>query len=106
MNPTKPDISPEKVPQSLGVLYALVDRIADAMIGGLQLHKHQASAIRAFTDGMNRGQNQNQIAFNASDYHLIAVGQLNENYTITPMRPTEIINGEMWLATQTNTEKK
>jgi len=53
-------------------VYAIVDRVAGDIFGGLQLHFHDASAIRAFRDLMALP--NSPIGRNPKDYELHYVG--------------------------------
>lgn len=92
----KPDIEPKR-PKPTARIYAILDKVADALTGGLQTHKHEAAAIRVFVDIANDP--QTTIAHHPDDFVLLCLGQVNEDHTITAMeRPLEILTGSAWKA--------
>lgn len=98
---TVPDIEPKKdKPRETSRVYAILDKVADALTGGLQLHKHEAAAVRVFVDIANDP--QTTIAHHPEDFELVCLGQLNEDHTLTAMaRPLVILTGAAWKAAQT-----
>lgn len=78
-------------------IYAIVDKVADNIIGGLQLHRHDAPAVRVFLDAARTtGTLVNQ---HTGDFMLVRLGYLNlqnqieEDYAI-------ILEGETLATTQ------
>lgn len=53
-------------------IYAILDIVADGILGGLYLHKHEAAAVRFFND--IAGDPQTMVARHPSDFNLIRLG--------------------------------
>lgn len=80
-------------------IYAIFDVVAQMIIGGLQLHRHHAAAIRMFGDVASA--KDTAIAQHPKDFNLIFLGQLNDDNTIMAIVPPEVvISGSAWLAAQ------
>lgn len=88
-------------------IYAILDTKANAIIGGLQLHKHPSAAIRTFGD--IAADPKSMIARHPEDYELIELGTLHEdasvakgfNHCIQALPEHEvIITGKAWAAAQ------
>lgn len=78
-------------------IYAVYDNVAESIIGGLQLHYHDAPAIRMYSDIANMP--NSTIGMHPQDYDLLDLGTLNDNATVTPERRT-VLTGAAWLASQ------
>lgn len=63
-------------------IYAIYDRVADSIIGGLQTHKHDAAAVRAFTDVAR--DSQTMIHRHPADYDLVKLGYVTHQCTLDP----------------------
>lgn len=101
-------------------IYAILDKKAQALTGGLQLHRHEAAAVRVFSDIASDP--QTTIARHPEDFELLCLGLLNDEdvydekngvtpirsaYTITATtRPTVVITGAAWKAAQKQEETK
>lgn len=78
-------------------IYAIRDTVAESIIGGLQLHKHDAAAVRTFGD--IAADPQTQLHRHVADFELVCLGRLNgldeieADYTV-------IITGAQWAAAQ------
>jgi len=87
-----------------GNIYAIYDAIAETNIGGLQIHKHDAAAIRIFGDIC--ADPQSMIAKHPKDFSLVVLGRLEDNNTITPLpTPETLITGAIWFAANTTGPK-
>lgn len=81
-------------------IYAILDIIANMIVGGLYMHKHDAVAIRFFNDVASQG--DSLISKHPQDFDLICLGTLEEDNTITPVGEEyrTILTGKQWLALQ------
>lgn len=78
-------------------IYAIIDKKTEDLIGGLQLHKHPASAIRTFTDiGLDK---QTLLNRHPEDFDLVKLGELTDQNQIQPDYNV-IITGSAWAASQ------
>lgn len=88
-----PDIKPKTTTR----IYAIVDKKADDIIGGLALHKHEAAAVRSFTDVASS--DKTMINRHPEDYELVCLGGITENHTIIATeRPIVVLTGAAWAA--------
>lgn len=78
-------------------IFAIYDHVADAIIGGLHLHRHQASAIRMFGDIATLP--DSSIGLHPEDFDLLLLGVLNDDHTITACKEI-ILAGAVWSAAQ------
>lgn len=78
-------------------LYAIVDHVSQDILGILQIHKHEAAAIRMFTD--IAAMPNSQVGLHPADYALVRMGWLNDDLTIAPEN-TSILEGSVWAAAQ------
>lgn len=85
-----------------GTVYAVIDRVANILIGGLQIHKHPAPAVRTFTDAATM--EGSIIALHPADFDLVQLGHILEDHTIEPEFEI-ILTGAAWLASQTQEPK-
>jgi len=76
-------------------IYAVLDLIAGQIIGGLWLHRHEAAAIRMFSDVA--GDPQSFIAKHPADFNLVRLGYLSEDHELVP-EFTTVLTGATWLA--------
>ena len=72
-------------------IYAIVDTITNTIIGGLQLHINNASAIRLLNDIANSETSLNK---NPLDYELRLLGIINNDNTITQNLNEIIVVGD------------
>lgn len=63
-------------------IYAIYDKVAHGIVGGLHLHKHQAAAERFYNDVM--GTRDTVVGQHPEDYDLIRVGTLMESDGFLP----------------------
>lgn len=81
-------------------IYCLYDTLAEQVIGGLQLHKAEAAAVRVFDD-LARDP-QTGVGRHTKDYNLLFLGWLEEDNCITSPdqdhESTIVITGKQWLA--------
>lgn len=80
-----------------GTLFAVLDTVADTIIGGVQLHKHEASAIRSFGDIASMP--NSIVALHPADFSLLRLGHLTADNQLVPDYAV-ILTGAQWLATQ------
>lgn len=58
-------------------IYTVYDRVAEDVVGGmLQLHKHEAVAVRSFTDIVS--DKRTQMAQHPKDFDLVRLGFLED----------------------------
>lgn len=79
-------------------IYAVYDNVAQAVIGGLQLHYHDAPAIRMYSDIAHMP--ESTIGMHPQDYDLLDLGTLTDDPEIYSARRT-VLTGAAWLASQT-----
>lgn len=81
-------------------VYAILDNKAKAIIGGLQLHSHEAAAIRTFTDIATTP--NTMLQKHPEDFDLICLGHLDEDelHMVAMARHIVIMKGAAWKATQ------
>lgn len=71
-------------------IYVIFDSAARDILGGLQLHRHDAVAVRSFTDVATM--RDSRIAAHPDDYALMKIGDLADDaLTIEPHAPQTII---------------
>lgn len=78
-------------------IYAIYDNLAKAILGGLHLYKHDAAAIRFFSDIATTA--NTQINKHPSDFDLVRLGFLENEVELTPLHEV-ILTGANWLAAQ------
>lgn len=74
-------------------IYGILDKLAQEIIGGLQLHYHEAPAIRAFDD-IGR-MPDSMIGRHPQDFDLIRLGWLTLESTIEPEYKV-VLSGTQW----------
>lgn len=79
-------------------IYAILDLVADMIVGGLQLHKADAAAIRIF-DELARDE-KTILGKHPQDFALLKLGNLTEGHDVEPDSST-VLTGKQWLALQT-----
>lgn len=92
-----------KAPEPLGTaslgIYAIVDVAAGTIIGGLQVYRHAAAAVRVFND--IAAAEGTAINKHPEDYHMLYLGKLNDDFTIAGIKdPEVVISGRAWKAGQ------
>lgn len=80
-----------------GGIYAILDIVADAIVGILTIHRHDASAIRFFGDVA--ADSKSNVAQHPRDFNLIRLGYLSTDHRVVPAFDT-IITGAQWAAAQ------
>lgn len=58
-------------------IYAIRDTVADTIVGGLHVFKHDAVAVRFFMDIAS--DHQTMVARHLGDHEMVKVGELNED---------------------------
>lgn len=81
-------------------IYAILDTVADMIVGGLHLHKHDAAAIRMFTDiASSDGTTINR---HPEDFVLVQLGTVIEYEPHEPRRIESdyhtVLTGKQYLA--------
>jgi len=81
-------------------LYAIRDTMSGQLLGGVQVFKHDAPAVRFFGDIC--ADQQTMIARHPNDHELICLGHLDDDtHQLTALTPPiTIITGKAWLAAQ------
>lgn len=82
-------------------IYALRDKLAETILGGLHLHNHDASAVRFFTDVASTP--DTQVNRHANDFELVRLGYLIQDENAAPSIAEAynvILDGATWLASQ------
>lgn len=84
-------------------IYAILDTLAAAIVGGLHVFPHDAPAVRFFSD--IAGDPQTMIGRHPDDHSLICLGMLTEDNSIVPFADGNqvVITGAAWKAAQANT---
>nr|QXN72830.1 MAG: hypothetical protein [Microvirus sp.] len=83
--------------RSNGSLYAVRDTVAQLLVGGIQLHRHEAAAIRTFGDiATMKG---SVVQMHPTDFELVRLGHLDDDNQLVPDFAV-IMTGAAWLATQ------
>lgn len=82
-------------------LYAVLDLVALAIVGGITLHRHEAAATRWFTDGLNTP--DTMLNQHPEDYNLIRLGFLTDKHELVP-NSSVIATGTQWLNQQKTTK--
>lgn len=78
-------------------IYAILDLVANDIIGGLHIHRHEAAAIRFFSDIANMP--DSNINRHPADFQLVQLGHLNEKHQIVENYKL-VITGAQWAAAQ------
>lgn len=82
-------------------LYAVYDKVARTLVGGIAQEQHQAPAIRAFYDALNNP--QAGLQQHADDYILYELGEIEtETGLILPVlgeSPIVVATGTAWRET-------
>lgn len=85
-------------------IYVLRDIAAAAMVGGLHLHSHDASAIRFFGDLASSP--DTMVNRHPTDFELLHIGRFDDEQgeLLPAQEPTVVITGSQWLAAQSSKE--
>lgn len=76
-------------------IYAIKDNVADQIIGGLYLHKHEAAAVRFFADvASTKG---SLVGAHPQDFDLLRLGYITHFSELQPDH-TVILRGSNWIA--------
>lgn len=76
-------------------IYAIVDTLAESIIGGLHTFKHDAAAVRFFSDVAS--QPDTIIAKHLNDHQLVCLGTLDESTaTIVNTETRVVLTGSAW----------
>lgn len=79
-------------------IYAIYDKVAGQILGGLHFHKHEAAAIRFFSDVAAMA--NSQVGQHPADFELVKLGWITvDNKTIVPDYSL-VLSGEKWAAAQ------
>lgn len=79
-------------------LYAILDTVANAIVGSIFIHRADAAAIRMFGDIASR--TDTLVGMHPRDFHLVTLGRLTDDNEIIAA-PRLILTGDAWLAAQT-----
>lgn len=79
------------------MIFAILDTVANDILGGVHIHRHEAAAIRFFTDVATMP--DSIVGKHPRDFHLIQLGYLADDHTLIPGNKT-IITGAAWLQMQ------
>ncbi|WNK13916.1 MAG: nonstructural protein [Microvirus sp.] len=85
-------------------IYAIRDTLAQALVGGLHLFKHDAAAVRFFTDVISDA--QTMLHRHPNDHELICLGEVCDSGKDMSVDgfvggPVVVITGSAWVASQT-----
>lgn len=75
------------------LLIAIVDTLANEIVGPIQLFPHQAPAIRMFGDVL--ADDRTAPAQHPDDHQLVMLGTVDESMTILPQREV-LLTGAQW----------
>lgn len=80
-------------------LYALRDKVADAILPNIMLFPHDAPAVRTFGDILSN--QRSDIGQHPNDFDLVTLGKINlESGEIEPYIMHTVITGQAWLFAQ------
>lgn len=79
-------------------IYAILDTVANALVGTIFIHRVDAAAIRMFGDIASR--NDTIVGMHPRDFHLVTLGRLTDDNQIIAA-PRVILTGDAWVAAQT-----
>lgn len=82
-------------------LYAIIDNKAEDIIGGIQIHRHEAAAVRMYNDVANT--EGTMLNKHPGDFDLVQLGHLDEKNQIVENYKM-VMTGEQWLAINTAPE--
>lgn len=84
-------------------IIAIIDTLANDILGPLQIFPHDAPAIRMFGDVAL--DNRTAVHAHVTDYELRAIGVLEDDLTVTPQHRV-LITGQQWQAAQSNNNQE
>lgn len=76
-------------------LYAIFDRVTQEIVGVIQHHRHEATAIRFFADVCSMP--DSIVARHLTDHELVQLGHIDEQLQITPEYKV-LLTGQQWAA--------
>lgn len=87
-------------------IYAIRDKVAGMLIGGLHVHRHEAAAVRFFQDIATMP--DSQIGRHPADFELLEIGYLDDDGNVYKNRdddtvnlePVAVLDGATWAAMQ------
>lgn len=86
-------------------IYIVYDKLAQSPVGGLYLHRHDATAIRFFVDVLSDP--NSQVGAHPDDFCLMHVGEIHGSDE--PIKLTEnirtVLEGSTWASTKAAQEK-
>lgn len=83
-------------------IYAIRDKKAEQIIGGLRLHPHPSTAVREFGDiGLDT---KSMINRHPDDFELVQLGELTDDHTAIEPIYNVVITGTAWAAAQRQPE--
>lgn len=77
------------------IVYAIIDNLAKALLGGLHLHKHEASAVRFFADVASMP--ESMVGRHPQDYDLVQLGFITNTNEIERSYKL-VLKGSVWAA--------
>lgn len=88
------------IPREITNLYAIYDNKAETIIGPVISEKHDAAAIRTYTDLLREP--KVSLSQHPADYDLIGLGSIHNIAGEIAINPQTrlILSGAQWLATQ------
>lgn len=93
-----------EMPAERGIVYGIRDNVAGMLIGGLYVHKHEAAAIRFFSEAAK--QPDSMIGKYPADFDLVKIGYIDNNGHIYSVDEQQVIHavvtlsGASWAAAQ------
>lgn len=79
-------------------IYAIFDTVAGQVLGGLYFHKHEAAAIRFFSDVAMM--DKSQVGQHPGDYELIRLGWIAQDNKTIVADYVMVLSGAKWAAAQ------
>lgn len=79
-------------------LYAVLDTVADAIVGGLLMFPHDAPAVRFFGDLC--ADPQTGVSRHVEDHSLVCLGAITDENQLVSLDREVVISGSQWLAAQ------
>lgn len=108
---TTQQAQPVDIPAERAIVYAIRDKVAGMLIGGLYVHKHDAAAIRFFSEAAK--QPESMIGKYPADFELVqcAIVDNDGNFygldpsgNLTKLSARVTLTGEAWAASQAHGE--
>lgn len=82
-------------------IYAIYDTVASQITGGLYFYKHEAAAVRFFSDVATM--DKSQVSQHTADYELVRLGYITEDNKTIVADYAVVLTGAKWLAAQAPT---